>query len=85
LVESDSKNPFVYAQAFVTRDGQRKLLLINKRDRSFDIEIAGAKGGSLAVVDQKTIVQPAKAKKLGGDRLTIEGLAVVVVTLPGNN
>jgi hypothetical protein len=85
LVESDSKNPFVYAQAFVTRDGKRKLLLINKRDRSFDIEIAGAKGGNLVVVDQRMVMPPASTRKLSSDKVTIDGLAVVVVTLPGNN
>jgi hypothetical protein len=85
LVESDSKNPFVYAQAFVTRDGKRKLLLINKRDRSFDIEIAGARGGNLVVVDQRMVMPPASTRKLSSDKVTIDGLAVVVVTLPANN
>jgi hypothetical protein len=31
--------PYVYGQAFVTRQGWRKLLLVNKRDRAFDVSI----------------------------------------------
>ena len=43
LVETHLDIPYVYAQAFVTRQGQRKLLLVNKRDRglrSFHSRIA---------------------------------------------
>lgn len=84
LVETDSKNPFVHAQAFISKDGRRKLLLINKRDRTFDLEIAEAGGGTLTVVDQKTVGQPGAARKLINNQVKIEGLAVAVVTLPSN-
>jgi hypothetical protein len=85
LMETDSKNRFIHAQAFVTRNGQRKLLLINKRDRGFEVDVPGAKGGELEVVDQKTVKQPAVTKNLVSDKVNIEGLAVVVVTLPAKN
>lgn len=82
LLETDARSPFIHAQAFITRDGQRKLLLINKRDRPFEIEIAGAGGGALMVVDQTAIGQPGLAKQLVNDRVTLEGLGVGVVTIP---
>jgi hypothetical protein len=84
LVQTDSKNPFVHAQAFVAKDGQRKVLLINKRDRSFELEISAASGGTVAVVDKRTSSQLAPSKILTNNRVTIEGLAVAVVTLHGN-
>lgn len=85
LVQTDSKNPFVHAQAFVDKDGKRKLLLINKRDRFFELEIAGASGGTVAVVDKSTSNQLGTSKILGSNRVTIEGLAVAVVTLSNSN
>lgn len=81
MVESSIDIPYVHAQAFVTAGGERKLLLINKRDRNFDIELAGAGGAICSTVDQTTGSQPAAITKLDGDRLTLGGLGVAVVTM----
>jgi hypothetical protein len=82
MVESTLSTPYIEAQAFVTGNGERKLLLINKRDRSFEIEMAEASGGRLATVDQTTAGQPASVTKLDGGKIMLRGLAVAVVTLP---
>jgi hypothetical protein len=77
-----SDAPFsVYAQGFATKDGKRRVLLVNKRDRAIDVELAGASGGQIDVVDQTTGPEPPATKTLGADKVTLNGLAVAVVTL----
>ncbi len=82
MLESNSGTGFVVAQAFETRDGKRKILFINKRDRTFVLTIAGGSGAQVEVVDQATAFKPPAASQLSGDQLTLNGLAVAVVTLP---
>jgi len=79
---SAPNHPYVYSQAFATSDGKRKVLLVNKRDRTFEVVIAGASGGREEVVDQTTAFQPPAFHKLEGDTIKMGGYAVVTVTLP---
>jgi hypothetical protein len=37
--------------AVVTKEGRRKMLLVNKHNRNFDVTIAGAFGGHLDYID----------------------------------
>jgi hypothetical protein len=82
LVDTASSIPYVHAQGFVTQDGKRKVLLVNKRDRSFDCSIPGGDGAEVAFVDQTTGSQPPATTHLKGGQITLRGLAVAVVTLP---
>jgi hypothetical protein len=82
LVETTSGTPYVYVQGFVTRDGQRKLLLVNQRDRNFDLSIPGSSGAEVMYVDQTTGFQPAGTSHLNAEQSTLRGLAVAVLTLP---
>jgi hypothetical protein len=82
LVETNSSSPFVYWLGVVTRDGKHRLLLVNKRDRRFEVSIPGASGGQQEYVDQTTALQPAASAKLAGDSVTLGGFSVAVVTLP---
>jgi hypothetical protein len=66
----------------VTRDGKHKLLLVNERDRDFDLSIAGSNGAEVVYVDQTTGLQPPATANLNADQITLRGLAVAVVTLP---
>jgi len=82
MVETNAPNSFVCAQGFISRDGERKILLINKRDRTFEVSLPGASGGREEHVDQTTGFQPPASTRLTGDGFTLKGLAVAVVTLP---
>ena len=82
LVESDVSGGSIYSLGVVTREGKRRLLLVNKRDRSFEVSIPGATGGEEQYVDQTTAFQPPASSKLSGDKVTLNGLSVAVVTLP---
>jgi hypothetical protein len=75
-------NPYIYTLAFVTHDGKKRVLLVNKRDRGFETSIAGANGGQLDFVDQTTGFQPPATAKLSGDMVKLAGFSVAVVTLP---
>jgi hypothetical protein len=82
LVATQLHLPYVFAQGFATRDGKRKVLLVNKRDRTFEVTVSGASGGHVEVVDQTTGSQPPAAMELSGGEVTLRGFAVAVVTLP---
>jgi hypothetical protein len=82
LVETRSENRYVYALGAVKGDGKRRVLLVNKRNRPFEITIPGASGGQMERVDQTTALQPPASSKLGRDTVALGGFAVAVVTLP---
>ena len=81
-VESESKSPYLYSLAFATQDGRRRILLVNKRNRSFDVTVTGLTGARLDYVDQNTAFQPPATRELNGDTLKLGGYSVAVVTLP---
>lgn len=82
LVETNLSSPFVYSLGVVRHDGKHRLLLVNKRDRTFEVSIAGANGGQQEYVDQTTALQPPASTRLSSDAITLGGFAVMVVTLP---
>jgi hypothetical protein len=71
-----------HAQAFRTRDGKRRLLIISKRDRTFDVALPGFAGATAEVVDQGMAGGPARTQRLSGDAFRLTGFAVAVLTLP---
>jgi hypothetical protein len=82
LVETTSDNRYVYALGAVKSDGKRRVLLVNKRNRPFEITVPGAGGGRVERVDQTTALQPPASAKLSDDKVRLGGFAVAVVTLP---
>lgn len=81
LTFPDARVPNVYAQAVVSRKGERKIVLINKRDREFKIAIPGGAGARVEIVDQTTAAGPPSRIELKDGDLTLRGFAVAVVTL----
>jgi hypothetical protein len=81
LVGTGIDSPYVYGQAFVTRQGQRKLLLINKRNRAFEVSIPESQGSVVSYVDQSTNFQPPASAPMGENHLTLSGFEVAVVNL----
>jgi hypothetical protein len=82
IVEIADDSPYVYALAFSTHDGKRRILLVNKRNRKFEVSLVGATGGQISFVDQATSFQPPATAKLSSDTVTLGGYSVAVVTLP---
>ena len=80
--QGTASNPYIYSLAVITKDGQRRILLANKRDRTFDLTIPGSSGGKLEFVDQKSGFDPPGSARLDSDKVTLNGFGVAVVTLP---
>ena len=81
LVDTSFDSSYVYAQAFETRDGKRKLLLINKRNRPFEVSTPASQGSNVTYVDQTTSSQPPASAQVGATPLTLSGYEVAVVTM----
>jgi hypothetical protein len=79
---SSPDNSYLYSIAFHTRDDKKRLLLVNKRDRTFDISVTGSAGGRVDYVDQTTGFSPPATARLKNDEMKLTGYAVAVVTLP---
>jgi len=69
----------VYAQAFLTRDGRHKLLLVNKRERPSGISLRGLSAGSEEFLDETTGSGPPSTAQINNGSLTIGGLGVAVI------
>ena len=72
---------YVYAQSFVSREKKRKILVVNKRDRPFEVIVPSGDGAQIEYVDQTTASNPPAKTMLRGDRFTLNGFGVAVVTL----
>jgi hypothetical protein len=81
LVDTTSATRHVYAQGFVTRQGQRKLLLVNKRDRVIEVSVPESQGSEVTYVDQSTSFQPPASAHLSENRVSLSGFEVAVVNL----
>lgn len=81
LVATSVGGKGLFAQACVTPAGQRKILLINKRNQRVIINIAAANGANEQWVDQKTASKPPARRILQHQRMHLGGLGVAVVTL----
>jgi hypothetical protein len=81
IVDAESSSGSVMTQGYVTSAGERKLLIVNKRDREFTLTLPEAKSGKLQVVDQTTGSNPPAASTIDGESFSLRGLGVAVVTL----
>ena len=79
LVRTAQPGPYVYAQAFVTRENQRRLLLVNRRNREIEITVPQAGGATIGFVDQTTGFQPPASARLAGETVRLGGYSVTVV------
>jgi hypothetical protein len=79
LVETGGASSDLAAQAFVTPSG-RRLLLVNKRNRSVDVAIPGADTASALTVDLESSDGPARAVKPAAGKVTLAPFAVTVVS-----
>ena len=82
IVNAESSSGLVMTQGYITRSGERKLLIVNKRDNEISLKLSEAQGGKLEVVDQTTGSSPPSSSKIEGQSIKLGGLAVAVVTLP---
>jgi hypothetical protein len=77
IVESASGTPYVVSFAVIKPNGARKLLLINKRDRTFNLTVP-SDPARVSVVDQTSKGVP-ETLPLSGKTIQLRGLAVAVI------
>jgi hypothetical protein len=82
LVSTTLSSPYIVAQAFITKDGTHKLLLVNKRDRPLELQIPGAAGGRETHVGLKSASSASIGSPLATDTLGLGGFSVTVLTFP---
>ncbi len=83
LVQTGSPSQAVSAQAFVTAKGEKKLLLVNKRDReiALALPLSANSRSRLDYVDPTTGFEPPRSTVLTGNLVTLRPQGVAVVTL----
>lgn len=81
LVETSGTASSVEVQGFVTRDGKRKILLINKRNLPAQLALPGAGGSHEEYVNQETGFRGIGEATLVGDQMALSALEVAVITL----
>lgn len=80
IVETSADSGYLMAQAFVSPDGARKILIVNKRDREFEINLPAAPA-KIEVIDQTTGSNPQKMVAAAGSVFKLGGFGVAVVWL----
>src|SRR5208282_551534 len=81
IVEASSDSGYVMTQAFVGPSGERKLLLVNKREREFDISLPEADGAKIEMIDLTTGSNPPVTRWITGSTFKLGGFGVAAVTL----
>lgn len=81
MVETTSDSGYVMTQAMTSPNGERKLLVVNKRDREFEISLPENAGAKIEVVDQTTGSNPPASRSVTGSAFKLGGFGVAVVTL----
>lgn len=81
LVEAYAGDSAIYALGYVGAGGKHKILLVNKRNRPFEVSIPEGTGATEDYVDQTTGNHAPGSVQLTGDTVNLGGLAVAVVTL----
>ncbi len=81
IIATNDHTPGIFAQAFITPAGVRKILLINKRNDVIPVNIPKVRGAIEHWVDQRTAERPPARRTLAHNRLKLRGLAVAVITL----
>ena len=80
IVASHSPSPYVYALAYISRTGQHKVLLVNKRDREFQLELPQAVK-RIELVDQESGSGEPRTAAPAGKSVRLGGLGVAIVTM----
>ena len=81
IVEASSDSGYVMTQGYVSPSGERKLLIVNKREREFEIILPEAEGAKIEMIDLTTGSNPPASSSLAGSSFKLGGFGVATVTL----
>jgi hypothetical protein len=83
IVKATLRSPDIFVAAYVSPEGGRKVLLINKRVRPVDVRLLGGAGGAEEYVDTLTQGNVPASRSLDSDFIHLEGFSTMVATFPG--
>jgi hypothetical protein len=81
MVKATLRSDAACVAAYLTRDGSRRVLLINKRAHPVDIKLSDSKGAMEQHVDLLTGPNPVVSRPLDSDVVHLEGFSVMVLKL----
>lgn len=84
LVASAKVSPALYVLAFRTREGGKRILLVNETSGDARAEVKGARGGREEHVDAISKGSHATLQAVSSDEIILHGFAVMIVTLPAH-
>ena len=79
IVTADSGSPYIYALGFIKPDGTRKLLVVNKRERSFELTLPQS-AKQVEAVNRVSKGGPPARSLPNSDKLQLQAQEVAVVT-----
>jgi hypothetical protein len=82
LVASRAIYPDIYSMPFLNRNGQRKLMLVNKSPVDKTVMLPGINGGTEEHVDVLSLNAPAVIDPIDSAMITLRGFSVMIVTYP---
>jgi hypothetical protein len=82
LVASRAIYPDIYSMPFLDRNGQRKLMLVNKSPVDKTVMLPGINGGTEEHVDVLSLNAPAVINPIDSAMITLRRFSVVIVTYP---
>jgi hypothetical protein len=81
LSDGAPRSPYLYAMPVISKEGKKRVLLVNKNEHAQNLELVGANGATMEYADQTTGFDPPKTVQLDSDKITLNGFSVAAVTL----
>ncbi|HEY0308272.1 MAG TPA: hypothetical protein VGB94_08925, partial [Acidobacteriaceae bacterium] len=85
MVKAALQSPDVYAAAYLSAQGERRILLINKRAAPVELVVSNAKGAREQHVDVDSADSQPEAQILTSDTVHLGGFSVMVIRLTQAN
>lgn len=82
VVNSKSGVDPVFARGFITSEGVKKILLVNKSRENYNVKITGIRKGEVKYIDQTTGYEPPQSIDLRRSSVLLRSFGVAVVTIP---
>jgi len=80
-VKTSCSDSTIYAQAFISTNKVKKIIIINKTDKDTNILFTGAKSNTLLYIDETTNYNPPQSLSLQSDEFTLKRFGVGILIL----
>ena len=79
---ADVEDENIFSQAFISKNGRRWVLIVNKRYASVDVFLPGCTGGQMQIINEASGFRPPTEITLTLSRITLSPFAIAVVRMP---